>query len=499
MKNKVALPDRVVGWFNPTRGARRILAREIMAIGGAYQAAERTRLRSDWNVLSEGPTPDKWTLDTIRDRSRQAGRNDPIANGAIDTLCVNVTGQGLRPQSAINAARAGISETMARDLQEAAEWAFKKWAENADIAGRLDFDDLQFLALTRIIEDGEVLVNLPWSTDKWRHYKRATELIEADRLVPPMDRLVEAPNGIRIGKQGEALSYFIRKSLTSGETTEVAARDADGRPRILHIYPARRAGQTRGLPWFTPILTYLKDLGAYIEAEIVTARVAACLAVFITKDDPIAAAGAMGSSTETSTGARVQTIEPAQISYLKHGENIQVVDPRGPGKSFNDFTVQMLRMIGTSLGIPYEILTKDFSKTNYSSARAALLEGRRNFIRWRKWLSKKLCQPIWETVIEEAYLRGDFKAPNFYGRRYEYTRTRWIGAGWGWVDPVKEVDSSRMAIDYGLSTWAEEAAGQGRDWEEILEQRRLETPLEKEVGIMAANKTREPSQEERIP
>ena len=61
---------------------------------------------------------------------------------------------------------------------------------------------------------------------------------------------------------------------------------------------------------------------------------------------------------------------------------------------------------------------------------------------------------------------------------------RWIGGGWGWVDPVKEVEASKLAIDYGLSTYAEEAAGQGRDWEETFEQAAREKAKADELGLV---------------
>ena len=51
------------------------------------------------------------------------------------------------------------------------------------------------------------------------------------------------------------------------------------------------------------------------------------------------------------------------------------------------------------------------------------------------------------------------------------------------MDPVKEVESSKKAIDYGLSTLAEETAGQGRDWEEVLEQKARETKRAEELGV----------------
>ena len=140
-------------------------------------------------------------------------------------------------------------------------------------------------------------------------------------------------------------------------------------------------------------------------------------------------------------------------------------------------------MIGTAIGLPYELLLKDFSKTNYSSARAALLEAWRHFLGWRNWFAPKFCQPCFDLVLEEAYLRGMFDAPDFYEHKDEYCRVRWIGPARGWVDPVKEVEASRKAIDYGLSTLAEEVAGQGRDWEEVMEQIKREEDKTKELGV----------------
>ena len=79
-------------------------------------------------------------------------------------------------------------------------------------------------------------------------------------------------------------------------------------------------------------------------------------------------------------------------------------------------------------------------------------------------------------------LRGFFEVRprDFYANRAEYVRAFWIGAGYGWVDPVKEVESSKLAIDWGLSTYADEGAAQGQDWEEMLQQRKREEDRIKE-------------------
>lgn len=463
--------DRIISYLSPSWSLNRTLKRQILSYATQYKSADITSLRADWRItaaMNTDQTPGSSELQILRVRSRDANRNHPVAVGASDTLAHNIVGSGLKPQSRIPYKLIGISEQRAADLQMQAEAAFEKWTPYASADNRMGFDELQFVALLKTVEDGEIIALPTWAKESWRPYGRCIELLESERLSTPTktkggDKSIK--HGIKLGSRGEPQTYHIRKANSLTEYLPIPARDSAGRPKILHVFPTRRPGQMRGIPYFAPVLTYFQDLASYLEAEIVAARVAACLSVFISKDERFGMTG-----RESSSNSTVQELSPGLIARLNTGESINVVDPKRPGDSFAPFVESVLRLIGVGLGLPYELLVKDFSKTNYSSARAALLEGRRVFKTWRGWLAGKFCQPIWQLVIEEAYLRGEFDAPDFYKYLHEYTRAAWIGGGWGWVDPVKEVEASRKAIDYGLSTLAKEAAAQGDDWEENLDQ-----------------------------
>lgn len=480
MRARVPSPtfvDRVVAVVSPERANRRMVARMRLKMAEQFRGASMNRLKNNWVLPMDSATPDLYELDTLRDRCRDLNRNDPVASGATETMGLNIVGRGLKLQSRIRAEYLGVTEDRARDLIRQAELIWQEWTPRADAGNRLNFDEIQFVALRKVIEDGEVLALPVMAKDPWRNIKRCVELIEADRLTGAnLDG-----TGIKKGARGEPVTYSIRKS-DSTDTMKIPAMDKSGRPKILHVFHTKRPGQSRGYPFFSPVIGYFKDLADYLEAEVVAARVAACLAVFITKQDAYTTAYNISTDTDAS-GNRIQEIEPGLVGYLEPGENINVVDPKRPGDTFPNFVETILRHIGIALNMPYEILVKDFSKTNYSSARAALLEGRRMFTTWRHWFAAKFCQPVYDLVLEEAYLRGRFDAPDFYEKRSEYTRAAWIGGGWGWVDPVKEVEASRKAIDYGLSTLAEEAAAQGRDWEEVLEQIRREQDKAGELDI----------------
>jgi len=238
-----------------------------------------------------------------------------------------------------------------------------------------------------------------------------------------------------------------------------------------------------------PILDKFEELNEYIEAELVSARVSACLSVFVQKSDPMTAALAMSADTDDD-GNRIQDIEPGVVNYLAPGESIAVVDPKR-ADSMGTFIESILRVVGMSLGLPYELLVKDFSKTNYSSARAALLEARRQFTYYRKWMAEKICMPIYELVLEEAYLRGDLPITRMqYETKWEQIKkTMWVGAPWGQIDEVKETQASILRINSGMSTYAAELAGQGREWNETFEQRAREDELAEELGLPFALST----------
>lgn len=485
--------DDVVGIFSPSAAYRRRAFRRAQGLLGSYRGADKTRLRANWlpgsGSADEDILPD---LDALRERSRDLNRNDAHAVGITTTITSNTVGTGIKPQARIKTKKLGITDEEATAFQEAAEDNWEKWCPYADAGNRMDFYEIQNLVDRQILENGEIILLPLMLEDKLRPFALSFDIVEADRLATPPDKKADKNirYGVEIGERGEPVSYHIRKThpgdvLISGnrnpaEFIRIPAVNASGRKNVFHLYWVNRPGQTRGVPFFAPVMNYFKDLADYMEAELVAARVAACFAIFVKKDDNYSAA--LGNTNDTnSRGQRIQELEPGMIDYLGPGEDISAFNPNRPGGQFEPFVDRILRAISTGLNLPYEIVAKDFSKTNYSSARAALLEARRYFMVRQSWLSRKLCQPAWEMVQEEAFLKNQLPAKSFYEKKSDWCRVRWIAPGWQWVDPVKEAKSSEMAINTGISTLADETASQGRDWEEVLEQRAREAKKVKEL------------------
>ena len=133
--------------------------------------------------------------------------------------------------------------------------------------------------------------------------------------------------------------------------------------------------------------------------------------------------------------------------------------------------------------MPYELLMKDFTRSNYSSQRAAMLEAWRYFNYLRQKVAFMFCQPCYELVLEEMVDRRMVDAPDFYTLRRAYAASRWIGPGRGYVDVAKEADGITKRLKAGVTTLEAECAEQGLDWEEVLEQRALEHERCEELGL----------------
>jgi lambda family phage portal protein len=238
------------------------------------------------------------------------------------------------------------------------------------------------------------------------------------------------------------------------------------------------------------VLQQFKMLDHYQRTELQAAVVNAMVAAVIeTPLDSQSVAEMMGGDANAyltqKNEYRVQ-LKGGAVIPLYPGDQLKPFTPARPASQYSMFVETVLRHIGTALGLPYELLLKDFSKTNYSSARAALLEAWRFFRGRRQWLATHWANPVYELWLEEAVNAGLVEAPGFYANRFAYTRAKWIGPGRGWIDPVKEAQAAQIRMDAGISTLEDECAEQGLDWEEVLEQRARERSRMEELGLLEA-------------
>jgi lambda family phage portal protein len=170
------------------------------------------------------------------------------------------------------------------------------------------------------------------------------------------------------------------------------------------------------------------------------------------------------------------------------GEDIKTVSASRPGGNFSDFEHAMLRNVAAALGMSAGQVSQDWSRTNYSSARAELFDAWKTLARRRADFSIGFATPVYGAWLEEEFDKGRVPlpagAPSFAAGRAAYMRCRWIGPGRGWIDPVKERQGEVLGLDAGFSTLEQACAEMnGADWREMIEQRAVEVAMFKRKGL----------------
>lgn len=502
------LIDRVIGYFDPVQGLRRYQARAMQIAAESYIGASKSR-RSMAGWLTRGGSADADTLmelPDLRNRSRDLARNAPIATGALNTVVTKVVGTGLALQSRVRRDVLGISEEQASQWQRKTEMEFALWAESpeCDLTRHQNFYGLQELAFRSALESGDLLVLLPYVLRPASPYGIKVQLIEADRITNK-DSVRDTPSlagGVAMDSDGAPNAYHILKQHPGG--IDRLAREWDvvpaygtqtGRRNVIHLFRRLRPGQTRGVPYLAPVIEPLKQIDRYSEAEIAAAVVSGMFAVFVKSEgadglSPLesAVSGMAPAGSDASAAPWDGKLSSGLVADLRPGEDIVSANPGRPNAAFDPFWTSVVRQIGMGLELPYEVLIKHYT-SSYSAARAALLEAWAFFRCRRDWLASELCQPVFETWMEEAVARGRIEAPGFFEDsllRHAWLGSQWVGDGPGSIDPLKEVEAARGRLDIGVSTLAEETMlHDGGDWEMKHAQQAKERQMRKEAGLLS--------------
>lgn len=443
-----------------------------------------------------------WEREVTGLRVEDLYANDGLAKSSVNALGTNVIGAGLVPQSVIPAKRLGISPEQAKDVQDQMEWLWTEWCAKAHYSGRMTFAEMQRLAVLSLIRNGEFL-HLPLREKRpTSRFALCLQDIRPTRLRTPFDRQYDPHlcDGVELSPTGVPVAYWIANpapsplsmdtmSYGSGDFRRIPAAVGHW-PGMFHVFRTESEEQHRGVSCLAPVVKFFRHLNDSIDYELMGQVLAAAFPVFIGREN--GAQQLPGYVTQEMEGDDeemhyYQDVHPGSIMYGNKGEKPEVLESKRPSPNFVNFCELVMHIMGSALEIPYEVLTKDFTKTTYSSARAALMEAWRVYELYRNFMVSHYCQIVWEMVQEEAWLRGyltlPVAAPDFYAGRTYWCNTRWIGPARGYVDPLKEVQGTIMALDAGLMSRSEAIAERGGDFDEICEQLATEKARREELGI----------------
>lgn len=467
--------ESIIEFVSPEWAAKRGLWKaqfQAWAASG-FRSAEPSRLGSTRAISA---TPDYhfeqgYDREHMVNRAMQLERDNSIARGLLERNTENVVSSGIIPQA----------RTEDEDWNQQAEELFFEWAESsADVRGMSSFWELQRLAQYGMTRDGDVGCIL--------RDDGSIQLIESMRIAAPIGKEYSPYHidGIDLDRSGKPLNYHI-VPLRGDESYTPNTRDYSQRviiPAESFIFMARRTSpsQTRGEPAMAQAMEQFEHLDKLMEAVVVSARMAACFGFLIKSPMP---PGPMNSTATSSAGRSLDNmeIEPGMYKYLRPGEDVSMLSPAQPSQQLDQFVVLLARILGLPLGMPLELLMLDFTRTNYSSARASLLQAYRSFKRQQEMLIGTFCRRIWRWKIQ-GWIKDGLLPQND-----QWMRHQWIPPGWAWVDPVKEIQAAQMEVDAGFRTKADVIASQGRDYQEVRRARQREYEAEREAGLPETRST----------
>lgn len=484
-----------------------------------FDAADQTSQEMvGWNPLLGSPDADSTPYrDRIVARIRDLVRNDGWASGGVTSILDSVVGPGLRLSAkpdyrALRQWAKGFDAVWAKEFADAAQAAWRDWGNDplryADTARRHSIAEIQRLAFRSYLIEGDAIAALPWRPERRGYgqgsYATTVQLIHADRLSNPQDMpdTAELRGGVVIDGDGVAVGYEIRQGhmadlfvdgFAAYTWVRMPRETPWGRPVVVHYFDAEDIGQHRSAGGILKaVVPRLRMLAKYDATELQAAIINAIFAAFIESPSEFAGLDTLSDATEPTpymdaTAAyygdkTVSLSNGARIASLYPGEKLSTLEASRPATNFAGFESAVLRNAASALGITYEQLSKDWSQTNYSSARAALIEAWRTMSRRREHFAAGFNTPIYVGLMEEAMDLGHLPlpagAPDFAEARGAYTACRWIGPGRGFVDPVKEATGAQLRVEMGISTLEAEAAElSGVDIEDVLDQRALEVEM----------------------
>lgn len=523
------MPQRV--YNDPDMEARHLLGlpneRPTPQVLGAHEAADQyDRALASWAPTVQSADadilPDKYLLDA---RSNDIVRNDAFAQSGVQLHKDNIVGAQYRLNAKPRLRVLGLDDTWEDEFAEEVEEKFTNWAESfnnwPDASRRNTLTSMVRLAVGTYLVGGEVLATAEWMRETDRAYRTAIQMIANDRLSNPGDQgydMERTRGGVRLSASGAPIGYYIRQASPGGmfdwnrsmKWSYIRARNGIGRPQVIHILEQQRPSQTRGVSQFAAALKEMRITKRFRDITLQNAVVNASFAAAIESELPPAQAfesiggGDVGSSVVQyaqqflgaiaayGNNARNMQIDGVKIPHLMPGTKLNMMPMGKPGGIGSEFEQSLLRYLAADLGVSYEQLSRDYSETNYSSARAGMVETWKYMQSRKKMVADRFAGMIYRLWFEEAVNKGDIESmnarsvPNMYeGLNMEaFTNAQWIGAGRGQIDELKETQAAILRIKNRLSTYEQEIARMGEDYRPIFRQIAREQGEMEELEIM---------------
>lgn len=439
--------DKVVAFFDPAAGIRRSRARAALNPKASYDGAKDGRRTAGWTTSGASANAEtSGGLVALRDRARDLVRNNPLSASGQGKWSDSVVGTGILCQW--------------NDETIQAKW--DAWAKVCSADGLPGFEAIQSQLSDSEFETGEVLLRARprrRSDGVWPPVQ--IQVLEADYL----DALKNGSTangyiiqGVEFNAVGKRVAYWLfdrhpGDSAASGLPGSISTMSHRvPASEVSHVGRPKRPGQVRVVSRLSPATLPAKDTADWEEAEIIRKRTEACIAAAVTS--PEGDEFQFTTEVADANGNPVSTFEPGMMLKLRPGEDVKFNQPSYAG-GYDDYKTSRQRDFAAGVGIPFELLTGNYSKSNYSSSRMGAVAFKRavETHQW-VWFIPQVCEWAAQKFLEYLMM---FDGP------VSDTAHQWSPPAFELLDRLSESKADQVDLQIGKKTWPQVVAGAGNN------------------------------------
>lgn len=414
----------------------------------SYEGAVKNNIISWYTPTSLTPN---YTLgknqETLRDRARDLVRNNAYAQRAVTAITSNVIGTGIIHKFS----------NFEQDIWD--EWANSL---HCDANETNTYYGLQALVNREMVEAGECFIKKVFTNFDGINIPLKLRILGAEYLDTSRNGFLNGVNyvsqGIEYDPLGNKVAFYLYPFLPENDLGYRLPSERVSASEICHVFKSDRAGQNRGVTWFAPVMMEFKNLDNYQNAELKRREVSACFAAFVKTPDGDTS---LGQVKDKDKNTEFFKLTPGAVYHLLAGQDITFSTPQSDA-TYDQYISSVIRKIGLGIGVPYEIISGNLSKVNFSSGRMGYLEFQRNIDFWR-WntIIPQFCETISKWFLEAAFLCG-----------YETSlaKVSYTPPMREMIDPAKEILAMKNSIRNGLKSYHEALRELGYNPEKVIKE-----------------------------
>ena len=450
--------DNFVAAISPQRGLARKQARTLLS----YDAAQQSRLRPSaqqipWNTNS---VHDQRERNVLMFEAREMSENSGFVAGhqeKIQMYCTDTLEY--------------VPNTGNPQINSEYHAYIKAWKTKAHVAYEYTFEQLMGMATVGMTRDGDSA--LIWFRDE---NGLRLEIVEADQIgewnqyQSPLETNTGYVNGIFLGAHNSRARFKIYDRI--GEMQFANPQIYDAENVIFFIHSNRK--RIRGITAYAMALNNIRDRYQLLSNEMANVKKISETAIITYTQRGEAPVGEWNPGVMNGESIPIMN-DRGELTYIRQtpagtqefmgmGEKFEVVKQDRHSPTFQGFLKTLDQDNCHGLNLPYGFLV-DPSEPNGAGVRIIAHVAGRQFKRLQNMVLRPNLNKIRDVLLSDAMERGLIsKHPN-------WNKGEWLFPPPPTADVQRESDIGIKEVRAGISTYSQQYAIDGEDWNTGFEQK----------------------------